>query len=133
MFQILQLDHVVLRVSDREKMIHFYTQALGCEIVRSSESGGITMMRAGRSMIDLLVFEENNQPEDLSQTKESRNMDHFCLRIEPFDEIEICKHLSQFGVTPSPAKTRLGAEGEGLSMYLEDPEGNTIELKGPSS
>jgi glyoxylase I family protein len=64
---------------------------------------------------------------------ESRNVDHLCLRIEPFIEESIVLHLKQNGIAPhGRASTNFGAEGEGLSLYFDDPDGNTIELKGPS-
>ena len=65
---------------------------------------------------------------------EARNVDHLCLRVEPFDEAQIVRHLQSHGVAPrGPASSNFGAEGEGLSLYFEDPEGNVIELKGPAA
>jgi len=63
--------------------------------------------------------------------KEGRNMDHLCLRIEPFDSGAIAAHLLAHGVVPGETKMRYGAEGEGLSLYITDPDGNIVELKGP--
>jgi glyoxylase I family protein len=64
--------------------------------------------------------------------REGRNLDHFCLRIEPFDEAAIRRHLQACGVDAGPTEGRYGAGGEGPSSYLQDPEHNTIELKGPA-
>jgi hypothetical protein len=64
---------------------------------------------------------------------EGRNLDHFCLRVEPFDEAAIRSHLETHGVAAGSVESRYGAEGEGPSMYLTDLEGNVIELKGPPS
>ena len=65
---------------------------------------------------------------------EGRNVDHFCLRVEPFHEARIVEHLCGFGIEPrGPASTNFGAEGQGLSLYIADPDGNVIELKGPTS
>jgi extradiol dioxygenase family protein len=65
---------------------------------------------------------------------EARNVDHLCLRVEPFDEAQIVSHLQSHGVAPrGPAARNFGAEGEGLSLYLEDPDKNVIELKGPAA
>ena len=65
---------------------------------------------------------------------EGRNVDHLCLRIEPFDETAVRAHLAHFGIAPAgPAEINFGAEGDGLSLYFQDPDGNTIELKGPAS
>jgi len=65
---------------------------------------------------------------------EARNVDHLCLRVEPFDEAQIVKHLQTHGLVPrGPASRNFGAEGEGLSLYFEDPDTNVIELKGPAA
>jgi catechol 2,3-dioxygenase-like lactoylglutathione lyase family enzyme len=58
-------------------------------------------------------------------------MDHFCLRVDPWDADAIRAHLLAHGVEPGPVAQRFGAEGQGPSLYLQDPEGNTVELKGP--
>ena len=58
-----------------------------------------------------------------------RNLDHFCLRVEPLDAAR--SRLAVHGVATGPTQTRYGAEGEGPSIYVTDPEGNTVELKGP--
>ena len=62
---------------------------------------------------------------------EGRNMDHFCLTIEPFDEAALRAHLADHGIAAGAVKKRYGAEGEGPSLYITDPDGNTVELKGP--
>jgi hypothetical protein len=63
---------------------------------------------------------------------EGRNMDHFCVRVEPFHQDSIVAHLKRHQVAVGDIRTRFGAEGNGVSIYLTDPEGNTVELKGPS-
>jgi catechol 2,3-dioxygenase-like lactoylglutathione lyase family enzyme len=63
---------------------------------------------------------------------EGRNLDHLCLRVEPFDQEAIVAHLKRHGVEVGEIRRRYGAEGNGISIYLQDPEGNTVELKGPS-
>ncbi|HTH79496.1 MAG TPA: VOC family protein, partial [Ramlibacter sp.] len=62
---------------------------------------------------------------------EARNLDHFALRVDMYDEEAIRAHLQAHGVEPGESGSRYGAEGEGPSIYLRDPEGNMIELKGP--
>jgi glyoxylase I family protein len=62
---------------------------------------------------------------------EGHNMDHLCLRVDPFDRQAIVDHLNANGVTIAEFGARYGAEGMGPSQYLLDPEGNTVELKGP--
>ena len=61
---------------------------------------------------------------------QGRNLDHLCLRVESFDEAAIRAHLAALGISAGPVESRYGAEGEGPSMYLSDPQGNVVELKG---
>ena len=130
--KLLGIDHVVVRVRDLERMTLFYVDALGCSVERRLEDFGMVQLRAGHSLIDLidaagaLGRARGAPPGDGGQ-----NMDHFCLRVEPFDERSIREHLSAHGVNASEVETRYGAEGNGPSLYIDDPEGNTIELKGP--
>ena len=120
--QLREIDHVVLRVSDMQRMVRFYSEVLGAELVAFRPKFNMTHLRAGSSMIDLVAGDAGG----------GRNMDHFCLRVEPFDEAAILAHLKSHGVALGEARTRYGAEGNGVSIYLTDPEGNQVELKGPS-
>jgi catechol 2,3-dioxygenase-like lactoylglutathione lyase family enzyme len=132
LFQILGLDHVVLRVHDLPRMVRFYCEVLGCRIERERADIGLTQLRAGQSMIDLIeVDSELGRKGGAGPGREGRNLDHLCLRVEPFDSGGIAAHLIRHGVVPGETRMRYGAEGEGPSMYLSDPEGNTVELKGP--
>lgn len=132
MFQILGLDHVVLRANDMPRMVRFYCDVLGCRVERERPGLGLVQLRAGQSIIDLVaVTGEPGGKGGAAPGREGRNMDHFCLRVEPFDSGGIAAHLLRHGVVPGETKMRYGAEGEGPSMYLTDPEGNTVELKGP--
>jgi catechol 2,3-dioxygenase-like lactoylglutathione lyase family enzyme len=122
---IKNIDHVVVCVQDLERALKFYTEVLGCREERRVERIGLVQLRAGTAMIDL-------QKTDAAPDKESRNMDHFALRIEPFDAEAIRVHLKRHGIEAGEAVQRYGAEGDGPSIYIDDPEGNTIELKGPA-
>ena len=123
-FEILGIDHVVLRVADLERAIAFYEGVLGAKVERRIEKIGLVQLRAGRSLIDLVEA-------TAAKTRGGRNMDHFALRIEPFDEAAIRAHLAAHGIEVGELKTRYGAEGDGPSLYIEDPDGNRVELKGP--
>jgi predicted Fe-S protein YdhL (DUF1289 family) len=69
---------------------------------------------------------------DLDATKST--LDHFCLRIDPFDEANLVKYFEEDQKIPIlKSGLRKGAEGVGPSLYIQDPEGNVIELKGPST
>ena len=133
-FAVQRLDHVVLRVADLDRAEAFYRELLGCEVVRRRDDLGLRHLRAGVSMIDLISVDGTlGQRGGSGAGIEGRNVDHLCLRIEPFDEAAIVLHLAEHGVAPhGPATSNFGAEGDGLSLYLDDPDGNTLELKGPS-
>lgn len=127
------IDHVVLRVARLEAMIAFYDTVLGCTVARRQDEIGLVQLRAGSALIDLVTVEGTlGRAGGAAPGPEGRNLDHFCLRVEPFDEPAIRRHLAAHGVAAGPVASRFGAEGEGPSVYLEDPEGNTIELKGPA-
>lgn len=134
MFRILAIDHIVLRVADLGRMLAFYRDALGCTIERRRDAIGLVQLRAGASLIDLVPFDGVlGRAGGAAPGREGRNLAHFCLRIEPFDEAAIRARLAAHGVDAGPVESRYGAEGEGPSLYLDDPEGNTIELKGAPS
>ena len=123
-FSIRRLDHVVLRVADLDRASAFYRDVLGCQEERRVERISLVQMRAGESLIDLILADS---PPDAARG----NMDHFALRIDPFDETDLRRHLEAHGVAVGEIVSRYGAEGDGPSLYIEDPDGSTVELKGP--
>jgi len=130
--RIREIDHVVLRVSDLPRALGFYCGVLGCTVERELKGRGLTQLRAGASMIDLVdVDSELGRKLGAPPGVEGRNMDHFCLRIEPFDAAVILTLLRSHGYQPGDVAMRNGAEGTGPSIYVTDPDGNTVELKGP--
>ena len=132
MFCIIQLDHVVLRVSDLQLMLDFYQRVLGCTLERQETDLGLYQLRAGSSLIDLVPVDQPlGQQGGKAPGLEGHNMDHLCLRIEPFDAAALQAYLEGHGVSAGPVESRYGAEGKGPSIYIQDPEGNRIELKGP--
>ncbi len=133
MLQIKQLDHLVLRVTDLPAMMRFYTDVLGCSVEKTREDLGLYQLRAGSALIDLVPVDGPlGRKGGAAPGKEARNLDHFCLRIEPYDAEAILTHLRAHGAQPGPIESRYGAEGQGPSIYVSDPEGNTVELKGPA-
>jgi glyoxylase I family protein len=132
MIRIREIDHVVLRIRDLEAMLHFYCEVLGCRVERRVDEIGLIQLRAGRSMIDLVPLDGKlGLDGGPAPTLAGRNLDHLCLRIDPFDETEILAHLQAFDICAEGARSRYGAEGMGPSIYVSDPEGNVVELKGP--
>lgn len=133
-FAIKQLDHIVLRVRDLDRSVTFYSEILGCEVAKRRVDLGMVHLRAGLSMIDLVDVNGKLGKEGGHAAGDSgRNVDHFCLRIEPFEDLRLIEYLQRAGAAPSTAVMRYGAEGTGLSLYCVDPDGNQIELKGPST
>ena len=132
MINIREIDHLVLRVVDLEAMLAFYVTALGCSIERRRDDIGLIQLRAGRSLVDLVPVDGKLGREGgAAPGVAGRNVDHFCFRVDPFDATAIKRHLGANGVAAGDVASRYGAEGEGPSLYIADPEGNTIELKGP--
>lgn len=131
-FAVGGLDHVVIRVRDMARLVAFWRDVLGCEVEKVQDKLGLTQIRAGRSLVDLVDVEGKiGRQGGAPPGAEGRNMDHFCLRVDPFDGAAIQAHLKAHGVEAGPIEQRYGAEGDGPSLYFTDPEGNTIELKGP--
>ena len=128
-FHVERIDHVVLRVRDLDGMVRFYEQALGFRVERTIDRLKLVQMRAGASMLDLI---EHDRPPGLPNDA-GGNMDHLAFRVEPFDRDAIAARLLPLGAEVGEAVQRYGAEGTGPSVYFHDPEGNQIELKGPSS
>jgi glyoxylase I family protein len=133
-FTVERIDHVVFRVRDLAASVAFYERVLGCHVARERPDLGLVHLRAGASMVDLVSIDGKlGRVGGVGPKVEGRNVDHLCLRVEPFDEQRIVAHLAEHGVVPKgPASTNFGAEGEGLSLYFCDPDGNVIELKGPA-
>ena len=134
-FDVQRIDHLVLRVRDLARSIRFYGEVLGCHIERQREHLGLAHLRAGASMIDLVdVAGKLGARGGAPAGVEGRNVDHLCLRIDGFEATAITAHLAAHGLAPhGPASDNFGAEGNGPSLYFDDPDGNAIELKGASS
>src|SRR5215471_17079068 len=131
MIQVRGIDHVVLRVVDLPAMLRFYCDVLACNVERRQEGIGLIQLRAGRSLIDLVTVDGKLGREGgAAPGRTGRNLDHFCLRVDPFDPAVIQEVLRKQGLTAGDVASRYGAEGEGPSIYVQDPEGNTVELKG---
>ena len=130
--RIREIDHLVLRVVDLAAMLRFYVDVLGCTVERRQDAIGLVQLRAGRSLIDLVPVDGLlGRAGGAAPGREGRNLDHFCLRLEAFDADAVRAYLAGHGCSAGVLATRYGAEGAGPSIYLEDPEGNAVELKGP--
>jgi pterin-4a-carbinolamine dehydratase/extradiol dioxygenase family protein len=132
--RVQHIDHIVLCVSDLERMVQFYCDVLGCSVERRSAGEfGLVQLRAGRSLIDLIPAHGALEGGDGSPGGGARrNLHHFCVRVQPFEEEELREHLARHGISCGELKMNYGAEGKGPTLYFEDPEGNIVELKGPA-
>lgn len=131
-FTLRAIDHVVLRIRDLEASLKFYRDVLGCAVDNVQDKIGLWQVRAGGSLIDLIPLDMPlGKLGGAGPAKEGRNLDHFAIQVTPFDEEAIRAHLAAHGVTIASAGQRYGAQGMGPSIYILDPDGNTVELKGP--
>jgi catechol 2,3-dioxygenase-like lactoylglutathione lyase family enzyme len=134
MFSIKQIDHLVIRVRHLQPMLDFYLNVIGCSMEKVQEDVGLYQLRAGSSLIDFIPADGPlGKLGGAAPGSEGRNLDHFCLRIEPFDGDRILEFLRSRALQPGRVESRYGADGQGPSIYVTDPEGNVVELKGPPS
>lgn len=131
-FRFRRLDHVVFRVRDVERMLDFYCRVLGCQPEKEQPEIGLWQLRAGDSLIDLVdVAGKLGRMGGAAPSEQGHNVDHVCLSVDGYDEVAIVNYLKAQDVRIGEIGMRYGAEGNGPSIYLHDPEGNMLELKGP--
>ena len=130
-FSIAGIDHIVLRTANLDSMLAFYRGVLGCELERDAlEDFGLLQLRAGSALIDLVTVDGKlGQQGGGPPTATENNLDHFCLQVDTLCEEDILKHLEEHGVEHEGFEKRYGAQGFGNSVYLKDPDGNTVELR----
>lgn len=126
------IDHVVVRVRGLAAALAFYRDVLGCSVEKEQTGIGLYQLRAGQSLIDLVDIDGHlGQLYSSAPARNAPNMDHFCLQVDPWNPDAIIAHLKTHGVVVGDVEQRYGARGYGPSLYINDPEGNTVELKGP--
>jgi catechol 2,3-dioxygenase-like lactoylglutathione lyase family enzyme len=119
--EVVGLDHIVLNVSDVERSLAFYQGVLGLPAVRvedwrRGDAPFPSVRVTGSTIIDLF-----------HGPRTGANLDHFCLVIEPTD-LQALAASGIVEVVDGPG-TRYGAQGDGQSLYVRDPDGNTVELR----
>ena len=131
MINIKDIDHVVLRIRDLDRVAAFYVDVLGARWEKKQERIGLYQLRVGTSLIDLVPVDgELGRQGGAAPGQEGRNVDHICFRVLPWDGEAVLAHLAAHGIRGAIV-SRYGADGQGPSIYLSDPEGNALELKGP--
>ncbi len=131
MFEVAEIDHIVLRTTKLQAMLEFYSGVLGCKVEReTTPETGLTQLRAGNALIDLVVVDSHlGKLGGTAPTQTGNNVDHFCLQLKPILEEEITAYLESNGVEAGEFDDRYGAQGFGKSVYIKDPEGNVVELR----
>ena len=129
--EVAAIDHIVLRTTRLHDMLEFYCTVLGCTVQRETPlETGLTQLRAGSAVIDLVAVDsELGRVGGGAPTRTENNVDHFCLQLKPMPEEDISRHLRRFGISVGEFSPRYGAQGLGNSVYIQDPEGNTVELR----
>ena len=129
--KITGIDHIVLRAHDQQRLVDFYTGVLGLTVEKRQDAIGLVQLRAGASLIDIVSVDGRlGRMGGSGPGPEGRNLDHVCLNVAGFDLETVKAHLLARGVEVGEEGLRYGAGGEGLSVYLKDPEGNGLELRG---
>src|SRR3546814_21009610 len=124
MITIQAIDHVVLRVIDLDSVARFYIDVLGARWEKKQEAVGLYQLRVGTALIDLVPVDGKlGRMGGAAPGAEGRNVDHVCYRVLPWDGEAIVAELNSHGIAAALV-SRYGAEGEGPSIYLADPEGH---------
>jgi glyoxylase I family protein len=132
-FSLRRIDHIVLRVKDIDASAEFYQRVLGCTLEKRRDDLGLIHLRAGDALIDLISLDGILGLKGGEGPRETgKNVDHFCLRIDPFVEADILAHLERHHVPAYSKKVhfQFGADGDGPALLVQDPDGNLVELKG---
>jgi catechol 2,3-dioxygenase-like lactoylglutathione lyase family enzyme len=131
--EIAGIDHVVLRVRDIDAALAFYRDVLGLPIERQLDIG-LVQLRAGAALIDLVPVDSPlGRGGGGGTSADRRKKEHFALTLEQFDAAALCGYLDRHGIAHGEVAQRYGALGHGPSLYVTDPDGNTVELKGPAT
>lgn len=131
MLTIVGIDHIVLRTTQPDTLRAFYCDVLGCSVAReTSQEMGLTQLQAGNALIDLVSVDSDlGRRGGQAPGQDGRNLDHFCLSLAPIGIDELARELTNRGIKVGEFAERYGAEGFGQSTYIEDPDGNIVELR----
>lgn len=130
-FTLVGLDHVVFLVDDMAKALDFYGRVLGCTPGYSYPRIGMEQVWCGAALIVLWDISHPGAKNGVPAVAGGRNVDHLCIATSTFDLQAMRDHLAAHGVAIEQEANHGGARGMGLAIYIRDPFGNRLELKGP--
>jgi catechol 2,3-dioxygenase-like lactoylglutathione lyase family enzyme len=130
-FALAGIDHLLLLVDGLPAALAFYCDVLGCEIESRLPQFAMVQLRAGAALIDLVDTSGAEGAWARAPVCGGRNLDHVCLALDRHDEAALRAHLQRHGIAIIEEGMHSGARGASLSLYVRDPSGNTVELKGP--
>ena len=117
---VQSIDHVVLTVRDIEASVAFYTRVLGVEAV--TFAGGRRALQVGAQKINLQTLGQE------TRNHAAIGCGDLCLVREAGDA-EVLAHLAAEGVAVVEGPVaKTGARGPIVSIYVNDPDGNLVEL-----
>ncbi len=125
MLKLKAIDHVGLVVTDMDRSLRFYCEALGLELLRRSDrEGGVTsaVLKVGSQEINMFC---NADSTPVAKDGGASVVDHFCFEVEraPIDDVVAALSKAGIAVAKGPIKRR-----DGTSLFLSDPDGCRVEL-----
>jgi catechol 2,3-dioxygenase-like lactoylglutathione lyase family enzyme len=122
--RVTGLDHLVLVVADVERSLDFYCSTLGLAPVRVEQWREGTVPFPSVRITDTIIVDLVARHADVDG---GTNLDHFCVVVEPIDFAQLAAS-GDVDVVAGPG-VRYGAQGDGWSLYVRDPDNNVVELR----